>query len=135
MTVRVRYRIEASVSSTTAEERDLGNVVYEVVNDTMGEGGVRKTTLAPAASDVSLALADVASARFVVVRTNTVDATATLGIIEVKKNTVGNEIHEIVPLPGATEAHMVWATQDITALFASNPGTVAVEITVMSAGD
>lgn len=135
MTVRVRYRIEASVSSTSAEERDLGNVTYEIVSDTMGEGGSRKTTLAPAASDVSVALADVASARFVLIRTNTIDPTATLPVIEVKKNGTGNEVHEIVPLPGATEAHLLWASQSITAIYASNPGSVAVAITVMSAGD
>ncbi len=135
MAVRVRYRIEASVSSTSAEERDLGNLTYEVVNDTMGEGGVRKTLLAAGATDVSLALADVASASLVIIRTNAADPTLTLGIIEVKKNTVGNEVHDIVPLSGETEAHLVWVTTGITAIFASNPGTVDAEITVMSAGD
>jgi len=135
MSVRVRYRIEASVSSTTAEDKDLGNVVYEVVHDSAGEGGVRKTTLVAGASDVAVGLAEVAAATFILIRTNSKDSTDTLGGIDIKKNDVGNEITEVVPLAGETEAHMLLSTQSITELYASNQGTTDVEITVMSIGD
>lgn len=135
MTVRLRYKIEASVSSTVAEDRDLGNLVFEVVHDASGEGGVRKTLLAAAASDVEVGLLDIADAKFIFIRTNARDSTETLSKIEIKKNDVGGEVIDVVPLPSATEAHLLLSTEGITALYASNPGTVDTDITVMAVGD
>lgn len=135
MSVRLRYRIEASVSSTTAENRDLGNVTFESVHDTSGEGGSRKTTLATGATDVALAMAELAAARFVLVKTNAKNATDDPGIIEIKKNSTTNEVIEVVPLPDASEGHLLLSTQNISALFASNPGSVDMEVTVVSVGD
>lgn len=135
MSVRLRYRIEASVSSTSAEGRDLGNVVYEVVDDDSGEGGTRKTLLAAGATDVSVMLTEISAARFVLIRTNTKDPTETLGAITIKKNAIGGEPITVDPLPGATEAHLLMVTSGITDLFATNGGTVDTEITVMAVGD
>jgi hypothetical protein len=135
MAVRIRYKIEASVSSTSAEEKDLGNVSYEVTNDISGEGGTRKTFLVAAATDVALDLGNVADAKFILIRTNARTATDTLGTIEIKKNGVGGEVIDVVPLSGAKEAHFLLTSTGITALFASNPGTVDTEITVVSVGD
>jgi len=135
MSVRIRYKIEASVSSTSAEERDLGNVAYEVVDDDSGEGGVRKTLLAAGATDVSVMLAEISTARFVLIKTNSKDPTDTLGAITVKKNIIGGEAITVEPLPGATSAHLLMATSGITDLFATNAGTVDAEITVMAVGD
>lgn len=135
MSVRIRYRIEASVSSTSAEEKDLGNVAYEVLDDDSGEGGVRKTLLAAGATDVSVMLTEISAARFVLIRTNAKDRTETLGAISIKKNAIGGEVTTIEPLPGASEAHLLMATSGITDLFATNGGTVDTEITVMAVGD
>lgn len=135
MAVRLRYKISASVSSTSAEERDLGNVSYEVVDDDSGEGGVRKTLLAAGATDVSVMMTEISDARFVLVRINPKDATETLGPIDIKKNGAGGEAITIDPLPGATEAHMLLVTSGITDLLATNSGTVDTEITVMAVGD
>ena len=135
MSVRLRYKIEASVSSTSAEERDLGNVSYEVVDDDSGEGGVRKTLLAAGATDVSVMMNEISDARFVLIRTNAHDPTETLGAIDIKKNAIGGEPITIEPLPGATEAHMLLVTSGVTDLFATNSGTVDTEITVMAVGD
>jgi hypothetical protein len=135
MSVRIRYRIEASVSSTSAEEKDLGNVVYEVVNDESGDGGVRKTLLAGGATDVSIKLNQVTTAKFVLIRTNAKDPTDTLGPIDIKKNAIGGEVTTIEPLPGATEAHMLLVTSGITDLFATNSGSIDTEVTVMAVGD
>lgn len=135
MSVRLRYKIEASVSSTSAEERDLGNVSYEVVDDDSGEGGVRKTLLAAGVTDVSVMLTEISDARFVLIRTNAKVATDTLGPIDIKKNGAGGEVTTIDPLPGATEAHMLLVTSGITDLLATNSGTVDTEITVMAVGD
>lgn len=135
MSVRLRYSIIASVSSTSAEEKDLGNVSYEVVNDDSGEGGVRKTLLAAGVTDVSVMLTEISAARFVLIKTNAHDPTETLGAITVKKNVVGGEPITIEPLPGAKSAHFLMATTGITDLFASNAGTVDVDIIVMAVGD
>lgn len=135
MGVRLRYSITASISSTSAEEKDLGNLTCEVVDDDNGEGGVRKTLLAAGAVDVPIKMAEIAAARFVFIRTNTRDPTRTLTVINVKKNGVGGEIIAIDPLDGATEAHLLMVSSGITALYASNPGTVDVEVTVMCVGD
>lgn len=135
MSVRIRYRIEVSISSTSAEEKDLGNVVYEVVNDDSDEGGTRKTTLAAAATDVSVMLTEIAAAKFILIRTNAKDPTETLGAITVKQNSDAGEAIVIEPLPGASEAHLLLSTTGITDIFATNSGTVDVDITVMAVGD
>jgi len=135
MSVRIRYSIEASVSSTPAEEKDLGNVAYEVLDDDSGEGGVRKTLLAGGATDVSVMLTEISAARFVLIRTNAKDSTNTLGVITIKKNAIGGEPITVEPLPGASEAHLLMVTSGITDLFATNAGTVDTEITVMAVGD
>ena len=135
MSVRVRFSIEASVSSTSAEEKDLGNLAMEVVNDTQGEGGVRKTTLAPGATDVSVMLTEVTSATFVLIRTNAKDPTETLTAITIKLDDVGSDPITLTPLSGSTEAHMLLVASGITDIFASNAGSINIEITVMAVGD
>lgn len=135
MGVRLRYRIEASVSSTTAENRDLGNVVFDTVHDDSGEGGSRKTTVASGVTDAPLAMAELAAARFVLVKTNAKKSTDTPGIIEIKKNATSGEVIEVVPLSDASEGHLLLSTQNISALYASNPGSVDMEVTVVSVGD
>lgn len=132
---RIRYSIQASVSSNSAEERDLGNVSYEVVNDDPGEGGVRKTLLAAGATDVSVMMTEISAARLILIKTSAHDPTNTLGSITIKKNTVGGEPITIEPLPGATSAHMLLSTSGITDLFATNGLTVDVDIIVMAVGD
>lgn len=135
MPVRVRYRIEVAISSTPAEEKDLGNVAFEVVNDDAGEGGTRKTTLAAGATDVSVMMNEISDASFIAIKTNAKDPTETLGAITLKKNAIGGEEITIQPLPGESQAHMLLSTTGITDLFASNGGTVDTEITVMAVGD
>jgi hypothetical protein len=132
---RIRYSIQASVSSTSAEEKDLGNVSYEVVNDDPGEGGVRKTLLAAGATDVSVMMTEISAARFILIKTSAHDPTDTLGAITIKKNAIGGEAITVEPLPGATEAHLLLSTSGITDLFATNALTVDVDIIVMAVGD
>ncbi len=135
MAVRVRYKLEVYVSSTTAEEKDLGNHSYLVISDGAADGGSRKVTLAAGATDVLVSMNQISTAKLIAIKTNTVSPNDTLPTIEIKKNTVGNEVTEIVPLSGATQAHMLLSTDSVTALYASNPGSVAVELTVIIAGD
>ena len=135
MAVRIRYKIEATVSSTEAEEKDLGNSKYEVVTDDLGEGGTRKTFLPAGATDVSLDMGNVADAKLVILRTNARDPTEAPSQIDVKRNTVGNEIISIVPLGTEPEGHFLLSTSGLTGLFASNPGTVDMEVILTVIGD
>jgi len=135
MTVRARYRVEASVSSTTAEEKDLGNLKMEQVSDGSAEGGTRKNVIAAGAVDVNVTPSQVALATLLVVRTSAVSPNDTPGTIQLKKNSTGGEAWSIIPMPGAKEGHFVTTTGSVSAIFVSNPGTVAMEVTVMAAGD
>lgn len=137
MTIRARYKIEVGISSTTAEENDLGNHLWEVVSDAASEGGSRRTALAALATDVELSMAEIAAANLVVVRVQAVDPNDALPEITIKRNTTGNEAIEVGPINGAKEAYLLMTmTTGLTALFASNPSaSVAVNVTVVAAGD
>jgi hypothetical protein len=135
MTVRIRYKITATVSSTSAEERDLANQAWEVVNDAQGEGGSWKTTLAAGATDVQLNLGNLAACRMLFVRTTAKDPTQVPGDIVVKRNSTGGETLTVRPLTDAKEGFLAFVTDSLTALYASNPGTVVMDVVVVAAGD
>lgn len=135
MAVRVRYKIEVGVSSTTAEDKDLGNHNFLVIADGPADGGSRKVTLAAGATDVLVSMNEITTAKFILVRTNALNANDTPGTIELKKNLVGGEVIEIVPMTGTFGGHFLLSTDSVTALYMSNPGTVAMEVTVVIAGD
>jgi len=86
MSVRVRYKILASVSSTTAEEKDLANQQWEVLTDTQGEGGSWKTTMMPGDTDTPILLGNLAIARLLIVRTTAKDPTQVPIAITLRKN-------------------------------------------------
>lgn len=135
MTIRARYKITASVSSTSAEEKDLANQAWEVVTDTLGEGGSYKTTLAAGATNISIQLSDVASAKFVAVRTAAKDPTQTPVDITLKRNSTTGEALVIRPIGDAKEGHFLMATDALTNLYATNAGSVDMDVTVVMVGD
>ena len=135
MTVRVRYKITATVSSSSAEEKDLANQSWEVVCDSLSEGGSWKTTLPAASTDIQLYLGNIASAKFVAVRTNAKDPTQPPDPITLKKNSPTGEELVVTVLPDAKEGHFLFSADGITALYATNAGTVEMEITLVAAGD
>ena len=134
MAVRVRYKIEVSISSTTAEDKDLGNHNYLVISDSAAEGGSRKVVLAAGVTDVVISMRELATAKFIVIRTNALNASETPGTITFKKHSTLGEETSIVPL-SSSGGHFLLSTDSVTALYASNPGTVSMEITVIVAGD
>jgi len=135
MSVRARYSIGFSVSSTSAEEKDLGNVKWEVVSDGYGEGGSRKMTLDAGAVDVQLAMGNVTDAALLIIRTNAKDPTQDPVEVRVRLNVITADQLKIVPLSGTKEGHMQLSTTGLTGLFASNPGAIPMEITVGVVGD
>ena len=133
--MRSRYSIQAALSSTSSEEKDLGNKKYEVVSDSLSEGGTWKTRLAPASVDVNLSLRDVAEVKLLVVSTLAVDPNATPGTVTLKLNATVNDPFDIVPLPTAKQGHFLLTTESLTSIFLSNPGAVEMEVTLTVAGD
>lgn len=135
MSVRVRYRLEIAISSTSAEEKDLANSVFEVVTDELGEGGVRKFTIAASSTDVAINLGNVTTTTFLAIRTNTKDPTEDPVTISVKRNGTGNEAIAIAPLADTKEGHLLISTAGLTSLHATNVGSVDMELSLFSAGD
>lgn len=135
MAVRTRYKIEVTVSSTPDEEKDLGHPTWEVWSDTMGEGGIKKVALAPAAPDTLVPLDLIASCKFLAIRTNAVNPNDLPGTVNVKLNSSGGTAIPVSPIPDAKEGHLLLSTSGITALYVANPGTVAMNVTVAAAGD
>jgi hypothetical protein len=135
MTVRVRYKIEATVSSTSAEEKDLANQKWEVVCDSLGEGGSWKTVLAAGETDIQLYLGNITSAKLVIVRTNAKDPTQTPNEIILRKDAPSGEPLTVTPLTDAKEGHFLFSADDISALYATNSGAVDMEVTCVAVGD
>jgi hypothetical protein len=134
MPVRVRYSVTVAVSSTPAEERDLGNVSWSIVTDIEAKGGTWKTTLSAGASNVQLQIDNISTIQFLALRTTTVNPNDTLTLVNIRKNSTSGEVTEILPLGDALEGHMLISTDGITAIYASNPGSVDINLTVVAAG-
>lgn len=135
MAVRVRYKITAFVSSTTAEDKDLANQAWEVMTDTQGEGGSWKSTLMPGDTDIPIMLGNLAIAKVLIIRTTAKDPTQVPVPLTFKRETITGEAFVVQPLGDAKEGHWLMSTSSLTALFATNAGTVPMEITVIAAGD
>lgn len=134
MAVRARFRIEAGVSSSSAELKDLGRLVMEVVTDGFNEGGTRKFRLAGGATNVTLALGNVAVGGAVLIRTTSDNPNDPVPDVEILLNG-GVEPLLIRPVPDAKEGHFLLTTDSITSISASNLGTTVVSLTLLFVGD
>lgn len=136
MTVRVRASLAVSVSRTSAEEKDLGNLSFETVDDSQGEGGSWKTLLPAGATDQQLFLPNVAAAYMLSVETHPRVPTDDPAAVELKINGVGVDPVTVLPL-GSKKQGFFFLTSGvaIAELYASNLGTVDMEVTISVAGD
>ena len=136
MAVRVRYSVKVSVSSNSdTETGDLGNLAFEVVDDQQGEGGARKFRLPAGSVDTPIELGNVADAKLLFVKTNAKDPLDDPVAIELNYPLTTNDAIVIKPIGTAKEGHYILTTDSLTALFASNPGAVDMELTLVVAGD
>lgn len=136
MSIRLRYKLSVAVSSTNAEENDLGNTKFEVVSDSVNEGGVWKTTVAAAAT-VTLNLDNITSAKFLMMRFTPKDPTQTMTALVLTLN--GTIVLPPIYPVGSTQDEAVFmiSTSGITAVQVANTDTasVPVDIIVGVAGD
>lgn len=135
MPVRFRQGVTIGVSSTSAEEKDLGNLKWEVVTDDLGEGGSWKTLVEAGEIDLEIALDNLAAAKFLALRTVSKDPTQNPVALTFKKESALGEPFVVQPLAGTKEGHFMISTDAITALFVTNSGVVDMEVTIVTAGD
>jgi hypothetical protein len=135
MSVRIRYRVEVSVSSTTAEERDLGNLKYEILDDSQNDGGSWKTLLLAGTTATQIPLDRTSIVNFLMLKTNPKDPNQPPSVVNITKNSPTGEILVIQPLGTNKDGHLLLATSGITALYAANPGPTDMELTVVACGE
>lgn len=132
--MRLRFRQAVMCSTTSAEERDLGNRELDIIVDTLSEGGVMRFKLVAGVLNQNLQHPQVATAAYLFVCTAPVDPNATPGTINLRRNSPSGEEWPVAPVDGK-EGCFQMSTSGLTALYASNPGTVDMFVTVGMAGD
>lgn len=134
MSVRLRYHIEASVSSSTADTKDLGNVCLDVLSDSPNEGGIWKTRVAALAT-VTLPLDSISEAVFLMLRIVSADPTLTLTPVEVTLN--GTATLTLAPVGTSKESNFLVSSAGLTSLQIANtdPSAVAIDVVIGTAGD
>lgn len=134
MAVRIRYALQAAVSSTTAEERDLGNVKLEVMTDEETKGGTWKTVLVAGATDMQLYVDNITTIQLLIIRTTSVDPNVDPIGITIKQNGAGNEAILIQPVGDAKEGIFMISTDSLTSLYATNAGAIDMNLTITAVG-
>lgn len=136
MAVRIRQQIIAAVSSSTSEDKDLGNINFQIVTDGHTSGGCWKTKLSASATNVLLQIDNLATIRYVLIRGRTIDPTQVLPTITLKRNSTGGEALPMAPLTSVKESYFMMTTDtSLTGIYATNTGSVDCELTVMAVGD
>lgn len=130
MAVRLRYKLSLAVSSTSAEENDLGNVKFEVVSDDPSDGGAWKTKI-DAAATVTLNLDNITSAKFLMMRFTPTDPTQKMAPVTLTLNgTI--VLPPIAALVGQQdEALFMITTSSITSVQVANTDVAAVPIDII----
>lgn len=133
MSVRGRLKVQIAISSTTAEDRDLGNGSYEVVTDLPDDGGSWKIKLPASTVNLPVALGNVSSATFLGIRAVTLNPTDVPVDIILRKNSTSGEAWTISPINNQ-EGWFVSSTDTITSIFLSNPGAIDMQVSIFLLG-
>ena len=128
MAVRLRYHIEASVSSSPADTKDLGNACFNVVSDAPSEGGIWKTRVIRNTT-VTLPLDSITEATFLMLRIVASDPTETLTPVNITLN--GTATLSVAPVGGTKESHFLMSAEALTSLTVSNTATGAVDVDII----
>lgn len=128
MAIRLRYHIEASVSSSPADCKDLGNACFNVVSDAPSEGGIWKTRVLKNTT-VTLPLDSITEAVFLMLRIVASDPTETLTPVRITLN--GDATLSVAPVPGTKEANFLMSAEALTELIVSNTANNAVDVDII----
>jgi len=135
MAVRLTFKAEFSISSTMADEKDLGNGEYQVRTDSMNEGGTWRTRVADGATDQQINLDNIADAKWLYLRITPVVETDPSPTLSIKLDAVGNTPISLTSPTDKKEGMMMLTTTGLSALYVSNASGYAVDLTVSVAGD
>jgi hypothetical protein len=127
--------LDVAISSTPAEERDLGNGKFEIVVDSQNEGGSWKTTVPALAVDQPIQLPNVAVAKLIAIRTNPKNPNDASVPLTFKRGSALGEAIVVAALTTSKEGYFFYTTDSLTALFCSNPGSVSMDVTIYVCGD
>lgn len=133
--VRLTFKAEFSISSTPADEKDLGNGLYQVRTDAMSEGGTWRTRVADAETDWEVRLDNIADAKFLFLRLTKVEETDPAPAITFKLDDVGNTAVPLSAPSDSEEGMLLLTTDGLSALYVTNASGYAVDLTVSVAGD
>lgn len=133
--MRARLKQSVALSSSTAEAGDLGAVAVDLTTDVLLEGGTQRVLVPAAAVDQPLQYGSVAQASLLHLMVEPRDKTLDFVEVLVKRNSTGGEAWPVCPLPGQKRGVLCLSTRGLTAVYLSNPGTVAVEVVISLAGD
>ncbi len=135
MAVRLTFKAEFSVSSTMADEKDLGNGEYQVRTDAMNEGGAWRTRVADAETDLEIKLDNIANVKFIFLRLTPVVETDPAPVITFKLDAIGNTAVTLASPSDRKEGMLMLTTDSLSALYVTNASGYAVDLTVSVAGD
>jgi hypothetical protein len=134
--MRLRLRVQAFVSTSVAEENDVANVDRGLVSDDFQEGGAVRVRVAGGATNLAVTLPAVASAGFVLIRTEAVDDTLAPVPLTVRLNDPAADPITIEPIGTDRRGFFLVTTDGVTAVYLSNADpTVAMYAHVVSVGD
>jgi len=133
--VRLRYSINAAISSSSREERDLGNGMFEVMADSEGEGASRKVTLPGSSVDVPISLCGIASSTFVLIQVEPKDPNELPVEVQFRLDAPTADPIRVLPVGAGKKGYFLVTSPGITELYASNMGTIDVSLTLYLAGD
>jgi hypothetical protein len=132
--VRVRYTIQSAISSTSAEERDLGNTNWQIVTDQEAKGGTWKTVVTAGTSGLQIQIDNISVIQLLIIRIVANNPNQPPNGIVLNFNSPTGPQVLVQPLGDAQEGHMVISTDSVTALYASNPGVTDMAMTVIASG-
>lgn len=128
MSIRTKFEIDYSLSENSAGGKELGQTPpWTGTTDALDDGGTWRRRIAASATDVLIDLNGLTTCRLLTIKTTQT--------ISYKINSTGNTATKIRPLgTGATEGVLFMTTDDVTAVYLSNAGTIDAEVTITIAG-
>jgi hypothetical protein len=128
MTVRLRYHLAVTISSSPSDSKDLGNVCIDVTSDSPNEGGVWKTRVAAGAT-VVLPLDSISAAVFLMLRVIPADPTQVLTPVGIVLN--GGTPLSLAPVGNSPESTFMMTAAALNSLEIQNTDTAAIDIDIV----